>query len=115
MSLIRKYHRGAAVILLAVYTFIATPVRLWHHHPHTEQHSYVENINGTGQKAIVKTTDPADHCPICNHKYSVYTELGFSQIHPLRIIYTGDEPELCCSLFQTTCFHFSNKSPPVRA
>lgn len=111
----KKYRHWVSMGFLALNTFIATPIRLWHHHSYTGKFTSAEIIKNTGQKLIVKVADPADNCPVCNHRYSVYTDICFNQTHSLTVIHAGDGPESYCFTSQANFFHFSNKSPPLAA
>ena len=66
-----RYRQVVATILLMVYTFIAAPVQLWHHHSvsNGKRHAVVSKNVSLSQGT--NNASEAD-CPICNHVYSAY-------------------------------------------
>ncbi|HRP55449.1 hypothetical protein [Agriterribacter sp.] len=115
MTEIRKYRQWAAATLLVVYAFIATPVQLWHHHSPAKQTVASEKTFDKGHPFISSSGISADDCQVCAHKYSTYTSHTCIPEIPAVVFYKDTRPDFCSSIILSPSFHFSNKSPPVRA
>lgn len=115
MLLVRKYRQWIAAILLAVYAFIAAPVQWWHHHAPVEQMNGHEKKLHQQFKAIAKAKSSPDDCAICAHKYSTYFHYSFIPDIAPFYFHAITQPDRCSSLYSSSPFHFSNKSPPVKA
>ena len=77
--------------LLLLYLFIATPVRLWHHHQH-------------GSSAV--------RCEVCSHQYTPYTDTAYRLPD---IICLRFHPEYVLQMHGYTTRplqSYSNKGPP---
>lgn len=73
----KKYNPFVAVLLLALYAFIATPTHLWHHHTpkniKTSNTTSESNANTNIAKDIYQNSET--NCSICSHHYSFYTNV----------------------------------------
>ncbi|MFT3948184.1 MAG: hypothetical protein QM763_14535 [Agriterribacter sp.] len=111
MRLNKRYRQLTAVLLLAMYAFIATPVQLWHHHD-SEKHITDAGIKTSFVSKIANAASEAN-CLICHHQYSVYND---DIIIPLIAAVT--EFSLQNGYYIAELVHFialpsQNKGPPV--
>lgn len=73
---LRKYKNVIAVVLLAVYAFIATPVQWWHHHNYCTVTSVSSLQSGSAVKITASNAANKiieNNCQICSHHYSIYS------------------------------------------
>lgn len=101
--------------MLLLYAFIAMPVQLWHHHSPAKQTVASEKAFDKGRQFISSAVVSTDDCPVCAHKYSTYTDYKYVPELPAVVFYTNTSPDICSSVIPSPSFHFSNKSPPVKA
>jgi hypothetical protein len=105
------YKNILAVIFLALYTFIATPVTLWHKH---HNFSYTTATKEKAQATISKMEHASDgECSICSHEYTSYHYDVFTFINsivsiPHKPLYTRHTMALVTKTFLS----LSNKGPP---
>jgi len=111
----KTYRQWTAAFILAVYAFIATPVQLWHHHPPAAREAGQAKAPGKGYRFMVQKNTAADDCPICSHKYSTYTDYTYTPEISSAVSYADIKLSFCSSIILSPSFHFSNKSPPVKA
>ena len=111
MTIFQPYKQIIAVILIAVYTFIATPVQIWHHHHHSKD---LQVVNAKNTIVFKNTNSISEtNCPICQHQYSIYNDDAIF-ISAFPVIEFLFEPE--SSTQQLSSFFviaFSNKGPPL--
>lgn len=115
LAALRTYKHFLAAFLLAVYSFIAAPAQLWHHHkgmPRCEKKIVVTN---TSLDSISQGVDfPSDNnCPTCSHKYSSYVDdsiAPFDTIITYRQIKKG---EYVLTLITASSTLLPNKDPPA--
>jgi len=72
LNLKRKYKTIIAVLMLALYAFIATPVSYWHHHNFENSSTSKNQPQQTIEKSSVINTDA--NCKICAHQYSAFND-----------------------------------------
>lgn len=95
-------------MLLALYTFIATPVEHWHHHASAASGA---DLTTVPKGKVIHAGK--EHCRICTHQYSVYEEscLFHWQHRPLFLgMITCFYKREITLAFTLTC---SNKGPPL--
>lgn len=104
-----------AALLLVLYTFMATPVHCWHHHPSNDEAmmAQVTASQDNPDLSVYKGGSWSNHCDICAHHYSVYEPAAdwphtFSA-RLLRAVYA----EFRAATLTATAQHFSNKGPPA--
>ncbi|THU40250.1 hypothetical protein FAM09_10300 [Niastella caeni] len=75
MTAIRTYKYFIGAVLLALYTFVATPVQLWHHHKivHAARQT---NHPGSNHDLLTQGNESAQdaNCSVCSHKYAAYND-----------------------------------------
>src|SRR5688500_48864 len=71
----RTYKHFIAAILLVLYSFVSTPVQLWHHHNISES-TPASTSDSAKHDTISKASDSNSEkgCQICSHKYSTYND-----------------------------------------
>jgi len=113
LTLQPRYRRIIAALLLAVYAFIAMPVSLWHRHLISDERhhaNYLDRDAVSPSHGVFAETG----CSVCAHKYSAYHgDIVIPQLSPVIVYgplengyYTANPPS-------SSCFLFSNKSPPA--
>jgi hypothetical protein len=112
LKLKRNYTNLLTAFLLILYTFIATPVSLWHHHKSAGDKNYSE------QDALVvkESNASADaSCKICAYHYSVtLNDAIFIYFFPLTDF--DKVGNFCFSkkILNPSYFQY-NKGPPAKA
>jgi hypothetical protein len=100
---------------LAVYTFIATPVQLWHHHAYIPEESSGTVSSDTIHDTVAPGTDASfeSNCQICSHQYAAYSD---DALVPFVAAFTLKASKYGCCLQQLVSaadFPLPNKGPPV--
>ncbi|MBX2923858.1 MAG: hypothetical protein KF746_16790 [Chitinophagaceae bacterium] len=108
-----RYRQIIAAILLIVYAFIATPVLLWHHHPVTgEKHHAIYSDKDEVSQSHGVFSEAG--CAVCAHKYAAYHGDIFIPTLSPAIVYSPLENGCYAAThLSSSCFLFSNKSPPA--
>lgn len=114
---LRKYKHTIAVVLLAVYAFIATPVQWWHHHTYAV--ITTSSLQSAGKAKIAtphssnKTIE--DNCQICGHHYSIYSN---DDVSVFKIFISANNPRqgfYALAIPLAPYFNSTNKGPPAVA
>jgi hypothetical protein len=114
LSPIRKYKTFIATTFLAIYTFVATPVQLWHqHHSETRTQSEKSSKKKHSTSFSNYTQQAADtNCQICSHHYSIYSDVKFVRLEKPFLVSQPLEQFCVFSIPASPVFDFSNKGPP---
>jgi hypothetical protein len=107
------YKHFIAAFLLGLYTFIATPVQLWHHHKNG-----CGNQSIASKQAVVTTLDDAlsdANCAVCSHKYSTYNDEALTPFVSSFILLPAIYNLYCPDVLPAPVFTLSNKGPPALA
>ncbi len=114
---IKKIKSFVTAILLALYTFIATPITLWHHHEYA-----VANASGksSGEKKRTAFSQSFHHtasvnCTICDHAYSVYTDAVIVLPEAPAPVFQTAAQGYVFSVPALPISRFLNKGPPALA
>jgi hypothetical protein len=113
---LKKYKQIIAVLLMALYAFVATPVQLWHHHNYATASS-----SGTSDKketASISTSSGKSvdgNCQICSHQYSTYSDYDTVVFTAPLFIATAKDGFYYSSIPSSPLFNFANKGPPPLA
>jgi hypothetical protein len=106
------YRIVTGVFFLLLYSFVALPVQLWHHHSDGNYQSFKEGKEVSSKKIIADNDNSKADCKICSHQYPVYTvnilnvSAGLGLVYPVRV-----SPPACFYL-TVLIKDQSNKSPP---
>lgn len=113
LTTIKTYKQFIAVLLMALYAFVATPVQLWHHH------NYATVTSGASDKketaSFSKSTDKSveANCKVCSHQYSTYND-GATVIFAAPLFSDKAKQGFYYTSVPSTPLHnFSNKGPPA--
>jgi hypothetical protein len=113
LTVFRTYKVLLGAFLLALYTFVATPVQYWHHHTihaakqkraHNSQYALLLQDDGSQQDA---------NCLVCTHKYSSYSELSIIAFEPFDHVAVMPVGSYLLSAVTAPSFSLPNKGPPV--
>jgi hypothetical protein len=109
------YRHILAAFLLAVYSFIATPVQLWHHHKHISKATQETVSLGTKGDLVSQGSGLSSeaNCLVCAHKYSTYIDnaiFPFETSLTLPVVKNG---YYSLPLVSISSFHLPNKGPPA--
>jgi hypothetical protein len=108
-----KYWIGA--FLLALYTFVATPVQLWHHHANAHAANQISSIENSQQDIFSQgngSQQDAD-CPVCSHKYAAYTDVAIVSFESTIHIAGAKNGLYQLPAVTAPSFPLPNKGPPV--
>jgi hypothetical protein len=96
---------------LALYTFIATPVSIWHHHKADS------SVLLSNEKAIKATTNNvADaNCSVCQHHYSTFDNDAVTYFQNLIRPVKSFNTFYSFYLLPSTSYSKLNKGPPSYA
>ncbi len=114
LTTIKKYKQFIAILLMALYAFVATPVQLWHHHNYA-------NIAASGSSnkeetaAFSKSTGKSaeSNCKVCSHQYSTYNDGATVKFAAPLFIDKAKQGFYYTSIPSTPLHNFSNKGPPA--
>lgn len=117
MTNIRKYKTLLAAVLLTVYAFIATPIRLWHYH------NYIVNTKSekSSEQKVAPTFFNSSHhaidanCKICSHQYSVYSDATIIVFDSPSLTLQSNKEYYFFLIPSYPHFNFFNKGPPAIA
>ncbi|MBX3254893.1 MAG: hypothetical protein KF862_12190 [Chitinophagaceae bacterium] len=113
MTIQPKYRQIIAVILLIVYAFIATPVSLWHHH-HVNGEKQHTNYSDKDEIAQSTGTFSEAGCAVCAHQYSAYHgDIIIPGLATVVVFNPSENGYYTANPLSSSCFLFSNKSPPA--
>jgi hypothetical protein len=105
----KKYKQVLAAALLLLYTFIATPVQLWHQHNGAQQSKIPDaKISKQGGSNM-----QAGECKICQHTYTSYLSEEVSFTFGAIIFSFVKNPTLKTGNSIVCLNRFSNKGPPL--
>lgn len=115
MRFIRKYQSCFAACLLAVYSFIATPVSFWHHHKAATPGRHAATHKSSGKQEINNHEGQASagHCKICDLKYPPYEGEYFYAEYKQVIVYGTVQTNLRLQPVKDYHLTLSNKGPPA--
>ena len=117
MTELRKYKKIVAVVLLAAYAFIATPVQWWHHHNYgTASTSSLQTVDAkkiTAPAAENKTVK--DNCQICGHHYSIYSNDDVAVFKIFSSVINPKQGFYALAIPLAPYFNSTNKGPPAVA
>lgn len=116
MTTNKKYKQFIAILLLALYAFVATPVQLWHHHNYA-------NIAASGSSdkketaSFSKSTGKSaeGNCKVCSHRYSTYNDGATVIFAAPLFIDKAKQAFYNTSIPSAPLHNFSNKGPPLLA
>ena len=112
-----KYKTLISAFLLALYSFIATPVKLWH------QDCYEQNITKNKSLADAKTITETiqsveagqsieTSCQICSHYYSIYNNTDTIHLN-ISIFFNNPRQGFnALDILSKPYFNSINKGPP---
>ncbi len=115
MKLETKYKKSIAVVLLALYAFIATPVQLWHHHNCDNDAVFSIKTNEAKSNFFEKDNvkKSLHNCDICAHQYAAY----HNDIATPKLQYFTFSFKITTPYFLKNLVFFShiqaNKGPPA--
>lgn len=118
MSELRKYKQVAAIVLLAVYAFITTPIQLWHHHDYviTAAASSLQQDNTTKISSSDSSTSTIeDNCQICRHLYSFYINDDVTVFKIFRAVINTKEGVYAHTIPLAPYFSSTDRGPPAIA
>lgn len=109
LKLLRRYKNILTALLLALYTFIATPVSLWHHHKADS------SVLSSNEKAIKATTKNGVevNCTVCQHHYSVFDNDAITYFQNLVRPIQSFNTFYSFSCLPITAYSKLNKGPPA--
>lgn len=117
LSAVKKYKPFAALVLIVLYAFIATPVQLWHHHKFviSAETSSLQKDDKSAQVASAAADTLEDNCQLCSHQYSVYGNDHVAFFELVRTVSIPREGFYALTIPSAPCFDSSNKGPPALA
>ena len=113
---LRKYKHLVAVVLLAVYAFIATPVQLWHHHTYPAKNIAAspsfdkEKITEAGNNSTIE-----GNCQLCSHHYSIYSNEAVPAFEIFISFINSKDGFYALAILLAPYFNSTNKGPPAVA
>lgn len=113
---IKKYKQFIAILLMALYAFVATPVQLWHHHNYANPTASGSSDNKETASFSKSTSKSAEaNCQICSHQYSTYNDCTDVIFAAPVFIDNPKEGFYYNSIPLAPLFNFANKGPPAWA
>ncbi|WP_332732614.1 hypothetical protein [Flavihumibacter sp.] len=113
----KKYRQFIAIILMALYAFVATPVQFWHHHKDEQQSGVTRQAEKNDAESLSSSAGKSleGNCETCSHKFSSYNE-GATIIFAAPVFYPVLKAGFYYSLVPSSpLFRLSNKGPPALA
>jgi hypothetical protein len=110
----RPYKFLLGAFLLALYTFVATPVQYWHHHKVV--HGAKQTHSKSSQQHLLFQNDGSQqdaNCPVCSHKYASYSEISIIAFELCNDVTAAQHGYYQLSSVTAPSFPLPNKGPPV--
>jgi hypothetical protein len=117
LTAIRKYKHFIAVVLLALYVFITTPINFWHHHNNTVNKN--ASLGPEDKEKINKSKSSGESikedCQICSHHYSIYNDDVAPEFIVFNVAFSTKNVYYILSIPLYPHFNSTNKGPPTVA
>ena len=107
------HHSIAALLFLMLYSFVALPVELWHHHNNIDTIQLSNNGQSSLKLASAKKTDNKFECKICTHHFAAYTIVGKTMYLNNQVAYSSHSAVVIKFFLPQILKDNSNKSPPI--
>jgi hypothetical protein len=109
------YKHWIGAVLLALYTFVATPVQLWHHHAIAHVAQQISITEKSQQDILIQDhgAQQEANCPVCSHKYAAYTDVAIVAFESVIDIAGAKNGLYQLPAVTALSFPLPNKGPPA--
>jgi hypothetical protein len=111
---VRTYKFLLGAFLLALYTFVATPVQYWHHHKVV--HAAKQTDLKSSHQDLLFQNDGSQqdvNCPVCSHKYSSYSEISIVAFELCNDVTEAQPGYYQLPSVTAPSYSLPNKGPPA--